>query len=93
MNKAIYFKGRNCSVCHDLFPKIQQHFKEVYPLIEFEVIQIEDDPEISAQYVIFTIPALLIIIDSKEQFRFVRHFSAAQIDEIFMRTYTLMFEE
>lgn len=61
--------------------------------MNFEVIQIEDQPEVSAEYVIFTIPALLIMIDGKEQFRFVRHFSAAQIDEKFSRTYSLMCEE
>lgn len=93
MNRAIYFKGSNCGVCQDLFPKVKVHFEQHYPLLEFQIVQVEDQPEIAAHYTIFTIPALLIFIEDKEQFRFVRYFSPGQIDEKLQRTYHLLFDE
>ena len=80
-------------VCQDLFPKVKVHFEQHYPLLEFQIVQVEDQPEIAAQYTIFTIPALLIFIEDKEQFRFVRYFSPGQIDEKLQRTYHLLFDE
>ncbi len=93
MNKAIYFRGMNCAVCNDLFPKVVRHFENTYPRLKFEVVQVEVQPAIAAHYTIFTVPALLIFIEGKEQFRFVRHFSPGQIDEKLQRTYHLLFDE
>jgi len=93
MNKAIYFSGRNCAVCHDLLPKVERHFSATFPQLAFEIVEVEDQPLIAAQHTIFTVPALLVFIAGKEQFRFVRHFSPGQIDEKLLRTYHLLFGE
>lgn len=93
MNKAIYFKGHNCGVCIVLYPKIKTHFAEKFPLIEFQTVQVEDEPEIAAQNSVFTIPTLLVFIDDKEYFRFVRNFSTLEIDEKLVRVYKLKFED
>lgn len=93
MNKAIYFKGEHCGVCQVLFPKIEAHFQSVYPLLDFQVVEVEKTPEIAAQYGVFTLPVLLIFFEGKENFRFVRHFSTAQVDEKLARVYRLLFED
>ncbi len=93
MNKAVYFKGTNCGVCNVLLPQIEAHFLAHYPLFEFEVIDVENQPELAAQYGVFTVPVLLIVSEGKENFRFVRHFSTAQVDEKIGRLYRLMVED
>ncbi|MFT5819048.1 MAG: thioredoxin 1 [Crocinitomix sp.] len=92
MNRAIYFKGENCSVCKALLPKMVKHFSENYPLLEFEIIAVEKSPEIAAQFSVFTIPVLIILFDDKEHFRFVRNFSGIEIDQKLKRTYQLKFQ-
>lgn len=92
MNKAIYFKGENCSVCQELYPKIKSHFEENYSELEFQVVEVQKEPEIAAQNGVFTIPVLLIFFEGKEHFRFVRNFSTREVDEKLERTYRLMFE-
>lgn len=91
-NKALYFQGQNCSVCSALLPKMQQHFAQKYPLLEFEVIPVQQQPAIAAQFNVFTIPVMVILFDGKEHFRFVRNFSAGEIDQKLERTYHLKFD-
>mgnify|MGYP000120845385 CR=1 FL=1 len=92
MNKAIYFKGENCGVCAALLPKMEVHFSENYPLLEFEIIEVQKTPEIAAQFNVFTIPVLIILFEGKEYYRFVRNFSAGEIDQKLQRTYKLSFQ-
>ncbi len=92
MNKAIYFKGENCGVCAALLPKMEAHFSENYPLLKFEIIEVQKEPEIAAQFQVFTIPVLIILFEGKEYYRFVRNFSASEIDQKLQRTYKLSFQ-
>lgn len=92
MNKAIYFKSETCVVCRDLYPKLAAHFKTTYPLLQWEVIEIEKSPEITAQFTVFTAPVLIIIFEDKEHYRWVRNMSIVGIDEKLARTYQMKFE-
>lgn len=91
MNKALYFKGENCGVCAALLPKMEKHFSENYPLLEFEIVPVQEFPEIAAQFNVFTIPVLIILFDNKEHYRFARNFSGFEIDQKLKRTYELRF--
>lgn len=91
MNKAIYFKGENCGVCQQLYPKVLAHFKAKYPALEFETVEVQKNPELAAQHGVFTIPVLVVLFEGKEHFRFVRNFATRDIDEKLERTYGLMF--
>lgn len=71
---------------------MQKHFTENYPLLEFEVIEVQKEPELAAQFNVFTIPVVAILFDDKEHYRFVRNFSANEIDEKLKRTYLLKFQ-
>jgi thioredoxin-like negative regulator of GroEL len=92
MNKAIYFRGDQCSVCTALYPKIKAHFEQVYPRMDFETIEGEALQKVVAQYGVFSVPVLLVFFDGKEQSRFVRNFSTREVDEKINRVYHLMFD-
>ena len=92
VNKAIYFKGENCSVWKALLPKMEAHFIANYPLLDFEIVEVEKQPEIAAQFNVFTIPLMVILFDDKEHYRFVRNFLGSEIDQKLERTYQLRFQ-
>jgi thioredoxin 1 len=91
MNKAIYFRGDQCSVCSVLYPKVKSHIEDHYPLLDFQTIEGKELTEMAAQYGVYTAPVLLIFFDGKEQSRFVRNFSGRDIDDKIERVYDIMF--
>ncbi|WDC84827.1 thioredoxin family protein [Caloramator sp. mosi_1] len=61
----LYFSSESCSVCHALYPKIQEVLIN-YPNIKLAKVEITDVPECAGEYSIFTFPTLLIFIDEKK---------------------------
>ena len=88
----IYFSGENCSVCKVLKPKIEEEITKNFPKFELFEIKTDLDKEITAHFMIFSIPTTLIFFDSKEFKRYGRNMSIPLfIDEI-KRPYELMCE-
>ena len=88
----IYFSGENCSVCKVLKPKIEEEIKENFP--KFELFEIKTDIyfELTAQYMIFSIPTTIIYFDKKEFKRYGRNMNMATFLEEIKRPYSLMCE-
>ncbi|MBP9490065.1 MAG: thioredoxin family protein [Aliarcobacter sp.] len=88
----IYFSGENCSVCKVLKPKIEEEIKENFP--KFELFEIKTDIylELTAQYMIFSIPTTIIYFDKKEFKRYGRNMSIPIFIEELRRPYILMSE-
>jgi thioredoxin-like negative regulator of GroEL len=77
----IYFSGSNCSVCHSVKPKLESIFFEGLPdLISVEV-SVERFPEVAARYMVFTIPAVLFLVDGKEFIRDARFIDVFALKE------------
>ncbi len=76
-NKSIliaYFSHDDCSVCQVLRPKVENWLREI-PQVEFIYINTILNPEISGQYIVFSVPTIIIFIDGREAKRYSRHFS------------------
>ena len=88
----IYFSGENCSVCKVLKPKIEEEIKKAFP--QFELFEIKTDIyfELTAQYMIFSIPTTIIYFDKKEFKRYGRNMNMATFLEEIKRPYSLMCE-
>ena len=80
MIELIFFSGRNCSVCKVLKPKLFEALKN-YTSVKTQIIIAEDDPKITAQHLVFTLPVVLILFDHKEYYRFIRSFSVDEVIE------------
>ena len=88
----VYFSFLNCSVCKVLKPKIEEEIKKAFPKFELFEIKTDLEKEITAHFMIFSIPTTLIFFDSKEFKRYGRNMSIPLfIDEI-KRPYELMCE-
>lgn len=63
---VLYFQGKGCSVCHALLPKIENLVKSRFPEVKLHVIDLQEDPEISGQLCVFTVPFILVFNYDKE---------------------------
>ncbi|MDD3055114.1 MAG: thioredoxin family protein [Aliarcobacter sp.] len=88
----VYFSGENCSVCKILKPKIEQEIKKTFPKFELFEVKTDFDKELTAHFMIFSIPATLIFFDSKEFKRYGRNMSVPLFIEEIKRPYKLMCE-
>ena len=79
MTTLLFFSSPHCSVCHALQPKLQEAVQKQHPNIPFKLINVVEDPLSAAQNTIFTLPAVLIFYNQREQFRFARSFSIQQV--------------
>ncbi len=81
MIELLYFSGEHCSVCKVLKPKLLSSVTEQFPDIPFKIIDVEQQQELAAQHLVFTLPVVLIMVDGKEQYRFIRSFSVGEVLE------------
>ncbi|MCL3781622.1 thioredoxin [Prolixibacteraceae bacterium JC049] len=78
--ELLYFSTPKCSVCHVLYPQLEQLISTNYSQFKLKHIDATQQPQLAAQNQVFTAPVLIIFIDNKEQQRFARHFSIQQVD-------------
>lgn len=88
----VYFSGENCSVCKVLKPKIEQEIKKTFSKFELFEVQTDLNKELTAHFMIFSIPATLIFFDSKEFKRYGRNMSVPLFIDELKRPYYLMSE-
>ena len=86
----VYFSGENSSVCKILKPKIEQEIKKTFPKFELFEVKTDFDKELTAHFMIFSIPATLIFFDSKEFKRYGRNMSVPLFIEELKRPYHFM---
>lgn len=70
-SSIIFVSGLNCAVCHAVFPVVEELIKE-YPNIKLLHTKANEVPELSGQYQVFTVPAILFFFNGKEIARKVR---------------------
>ena len=88
----VYFSGENCSVCKILKPKIEEEIRKNFP--QFQLVEVKTDIsiELTAQYMIFSIPTTIIYFDKKEFKRYGRNMSIPLFLDEIKRPYELMCE-
>jgi thioredoxin-like negative regulator of GroEL len=92
-NGILYFSSTNCAVCHVLYPKIEEMLHTIYPKLAIEKVITDKDPIKAAAHQVFSVPTIVVILDGKESFRFVRAFSVSEVEKTLARPYAMLFEE
>lgn len=90
MIELLFFSSRTCSVCQVLKPKLLASVTTQFPDIKFTIIDVEQQQELAAQHLVFTLPVVLIMVDKKEQYRFIRSFSVNEVIDKLERLQQLM---
>ncbi len=86
-----YFSHQDCNVCKVLMPKIQHLLNEEFPKMEFQYINVQEQPDVAASFQVFTVPTILIFFEGKEYYRFARNLSINQLKEAIERPYNMLF--
>ncbi|MBU8893302.1 MAG: thioredoxin family protein [Bacteroidales bacterium] len=87
----IYFSHEQCNVCKVLKPKIYNMLSENFPKIKMYYSDTVLYPEIAAQNSIFTVPTIIIYLDSKEFVRKSRNIGIEELKSELERPYDLLF--
>lgn len=88
----LYFSNDACSVCKVLKPRVYQLLQDRFPLLVSRYVDTELSPLIAGQFRVFSIPAILIFFDGKEQVRYSRNIHMHQLEASIARPYGLFFE-
>jgi thioredoxin-like negative regulator of GroEL len=79
----IYFKNDRCSVCDSLLPQLKMR-TDLWQ-VELFVVDCYDYPEIAAQNMVLTVPALKVYFDNQEVISMLRFVDLAKLETDFNR--------
>jgi thioredoxin len=81
MIELLFFSGEHCGVCQVLKPKLLDEVSSRFPDVAIQVINTNSQMELAAQYLVFMVPVVLILVDKKESYRFARSFSVYEVTQ------------
>jgi len=76
----LMLKTQNCSVCEAVQPKVDV-LLERYEHIAGGFVYMEDVPELAGEYMIFTSPVLLLLMEGKEVYRAARFIVFEELED------------
>lgn len=88
----LYFSGGHCGTCVALKPKLEELMTQRYPKVKFVDVDVTLNPEVAANFTIFTVPSALLFTQGKEANRFIRNFGLVEVESVLDRIYPLIFE-
>lgn len=82
---VLYFGSPHCNVCHAVYPRLMTLVED----LPFQVISIDiaEHPEIAGQFLVFTVPTILVLYEGREilrESRFVDFDKIARILNLLM---------
>ena len=86
----VYFSAPTCNVCHALKPKLIESLEENFSEFKVESVDISVDEDIAPHFGVFSIPTVLIFLDSKEFIRKSRNMSVNELIQEIQRPYEIM---
>ena len=87
----LYFSTNSCSVGEALEPKVKNLITTYFPKIKFHTIDLNLQPEISANYNAFVEPTILVFFEGKETIRKSRNIGVGELHNAILRPYKLIF--
>lgn len=88
----IYLSKKSCSVCTAMKPKIID-LSDKYKYSDFIAIDLDEIQNAAGEFLVFSIPALLIYSEGKELYRGARFFNMKDIEKKMDYYYSLIFNE
>lgn len=85
----IFVSGINCAVCDAIYPRVKEMIKG-YPTLKLLHTKANEVPELSGQFQVFTVPAILFFFNGKEIARKVRFIREEELIKEFDRLQELV---
>lgn len=87
----LYFYNDSCAPCKILRPKVQEMVKSDFRKIDFQLVNVEQSPAISAQLGIFSSPTIVVFFEGKEFIRESKNISISELHDKIERIYKMIF--
>lgn len=65
----VFFEGKNCRVCHYLYPKIKDLVERDFPTVPLVVVNMDESADIAGQLIVYSQPILLVFKQEREVLR------------------------
>lgn len=79
-----YYSRLWCGVCHAMKPQVES-LLEKYPDVTLVEVNVDDTPDLGAQYTIFSVPAVILFYEGKEFMRQAGYLRLDQIEQLLQR--------
>ena len=79
--QMLYFTGPECQVCKVLEPMVHDMMRNKFPQVEYRLVDVSQEMELAASHTVFTVPAVLLLYESREYLREVRLISVPKLAE------------
>lgn len=86
----IYFSQPDCGVCNAIKSKVFELVQQKFSVINFKEVNIADEPEYGARYMVFSSPVIVILSDGQEVYRKAGNFALYQFEAEVERLLNLM---
>jgi len=80
----LYLSTTECRVCQTLRPQVEALVKD-HPPWSFTYVDLNQDPAARGQWLVFTVPTVLVLVDGKEVRRFSRYLHLEELAVIMER--------
>lgn len=75
-----YFSTESCNVCKVLRPQVKEMVENISDA-HFIYVDTEKSPMLRGQYLVFSVPTIIVFIESREAKRFNRYLSLKELDD------------
>ena len=80
----LYFSSEGCNVCDDILPMLEELLKKHSEVVSGHV-QVQNLPTVASVFGIFTIPAIVLLLEGKEILRQARYINFLELKEQIQR--------
>ena len=87
---VVYITSKNCNVCKVIYPRLEGIVTK-YAKINFLRLETDDNPQVTGQFMIFTVPAVVIFSKGKELYRAARYIDIAEVEQMIEEHYSRIF--
>src|SRR5690606_19009979 len=86
----LYLSRNNCSVCHDLLPKIRTMAAD-FPQLQLGFINADVVEDVASKFTVFSVPTVFLFVEGKEFLRESRFIRVQQLKEMIEKIYKLYY--
>jgi thioredoxin-like negative regulator of GroEL len=89
---VVYITSKNCNICKIIYPKLVE-LVTAFEKCEFKRLETDEFPKLAGEFMIFSVPALIIFSKGRELYRIARFLDLEEIQQVLSNYYSQIFKE
>lgn len=87
-----FFYGQDCSICHDLWPKVKRLVEEKFPKLELRHLDAAEHRELAGQNRMLSVPGILFWVEGREYLRTNGFVRLNQLEDQIQKAYSSYYQ-